>query len=465
MRPNPTIALQGGHYPDMPSPIESYGRVLTLKQLMQQGALQQEQLELAKANAQERQRGIEIGEKIRGVFSETPDLEQALPKIMGLDPQFGIAIQEKLNAEKSKLADVQKKQFDMMVQKSKRKAQFMSSAKDEASYQNAIKASIAEGLVSQEEAQQALAQPWSPELASMLEQQARMEMDFAARLESEYKANDEGRKAALHPAQLAKADSDALHAAQQASGTTPITPYQQAQLQRTGLPNTPTELAVMAADPNRTPQERANAEAALKRLSVFQLAGRPARAAGGGGGKGGANPEMVAAVLANPSLYDNLTPTAKTAIAPALAKAGFQFGKNLTSGEMKNLSNSRAAVASLVDLRKVLQENEQYIGPVAGLQAMLPYSDAKKAKAKIDLVRQRVGKSLEEGVLRKEDEEKYKHILATLTDTPELAISKIDGLISTMESDMKIYEDELKRGGRRVNSPKEEKKSDPLGIR
>ena len=45
-------------------------------------------------------------------------------------------------------------------------------------------------------------------------------------------------------------------------------------------------------------------------------------------------------------------------------------------------------------------------------------------QADVDRARQTVGKALGGGVLRKEDEDKYKKILATLNDTPETAVYK-----------------------------------------
>lgn len=182
-------------------------------------------------------------------------------------------------------------------------------------------------------------------------------------------------------------------------------------------------------------------------------AGRPKPVAASGGG-GSQSSDLVKAVLDNPTLWDNLTPSKKGEIAPELAKAGFKgFGKGMTDATIGKLSESRSAVASLRDLRTTLQENEQFIGPVAGLEALNPYSEARKAQAKIDLVRQRVGKALEGGVLRKEDEEKYKKILATLRDEPSTAIFKVDNLIATIERDMEIFIDEQRGAGRRVGSP------------
>jgi hypothetical protein len=57
-------------------------------------------------------------------------------------------------------------------------------------------------------------------------------------------------------------------------------------------------------------------------------------------------------------------------------------------------------------------------------------------------------------VLRKEDEEKYKRILATLHDTPATAIAKVDSLLTTIDRDIKVFENEQRRGGRNVPAEK-----------
>jgi hypothetical protein len=54
--------------------------------------------------------------------------------------------------------------------------------------------------------------------------------------------------------------------------------------------------------------------------------------------------------------------------------------------------------------------------------------DAKQRQAVIDRVKQVIGKALEGGVLRKEDEYKYTRILPTIGDPPQVAASKLQGL-------------------------------------
>jgi len=55
-------------------------------------------------------------------------------------------------------------------------------------------------------------------------------------------------------------------------------------------------------------------------------------------------------------------------------------------------------------------------------------TSAKQKQALIDRVKQVIGKALEGGVLRKEDEVKYEKILPTIADPPAIVISKLKGL-------------------------------------
>lgn len=161
---------------------------------------------------------------------------------------------------------------------------------------------------------------------------------------------------------------------------------------------------------------------------------------------------FIQSILDNPTIYDSMTPSEKSKYNKALAAKGFGFGKPLAESAITKIAESKAAIQSLGDLRSILKENEQYIGPVAGLAALNPYSDARKAQADIDRVKQRVGKALEGGVLRKEDEEKYKKILATLNDTPETAIYKVDQLVLTLQKDLEAFEAAQRSAGRRVGA-------------
>jgi hypothetical protein len=179
----------------------------------------------------------------------------------------------------------------------------------------------------------------------------------------------------------------------------------------------------------------------------------------------GANipPGLISTVLKNPALFDTLTPTIKGAIAPDLAKLGFEgFGRPVEITAVNQLVSARTAMGSLQELRTMLEQNKDIIGPLKGLAAINPFNvRARVAQAEIDRVRQRVGKDLEGGVLRKEDEAKYQKILATLRDEPATAISKVDGLIADYQRNLDTFIGALKDTGRNVSRIEPVKPSAP----
>lgn len=111
----------------------------------------------------------------------------------------------------------------------------------------------------------------------------------------------------------------------------------------------------------------------------------------------------------------------------------------LSDTAIKNINDAQTALTSLENLSQILAENPSQVGPIAGLQALSPWSGSRKTQAEIDRVRQMVGKALEGGVLRKEDEEKYKKILPTIRDTQDVAQYKIQTLYQMIQRDMQNY--------------------------
>lgn len=165
----------------------------------------------------------------------------------------------------------------------------------------------------------------------------------------------------------------------------------------------------------------------------------------------GTSSDLVEAVIANPELYNDLTATVKGKIAGELANRGFTgFGKILSDTAIKEINQTQGAVTELGFLKTLIEENQDKIGPITGLAAINPYSEARKIQADIDRIRQTVGKALEGGVLRKEDEEKYKKILATMTDTPSTAIYKIEALINSLNRDVSNYTELQGASGKNV---------------
>jgi hypothetical protein len=74
-------------------------------------------------------------------------------------------------------------------------------------------------------------------------------------------------------------------------------------------------------------------------------------------------------------------------------------------------------------------------GYVPGLTEYTGWGEsALDRQATIDLTKQIIGKGLEGGVLRKEDEIKYAKILPKISDPPAVAKSKLDGLVKALEA-------------------------------
>lgn len=124
----------------------------------------------------------------------------------------------------------------------------------------------------------------------------------------------------------------------------------------------------------------------------------------------------------------------------------------LSDTAIKEITQTEKALKDLDVLRGKINENLQFVGPIKGLQKFNPFSKSRQVQADVDRVRQTVGKALEGGVLRKEDEEKYKKILATLLDTPETAIYKIDALLTSLNADIENYKRLQASSGRFVPS-------------
>jgi len=161
-------------------------------------------------------------------------------------------------------------------------------------------------------------------------------------------------------------------------------------------------------------------------------------------------------VLENPSLFNQLTPSEKGRIAPILKSMGFTaFGKPLSDTAIKEITEKEIALENIKNLSDSIIANKQYIGPISGLQALNPWSPAKKVLADINRVRQIVGKALEGGVLRKEDEYKYKQILPTVYDTQDTVMYKLKQLEKQIQSDIETYKNEQLLSGRQINTNKQ----------
>jgi hypothetical protein len=143
-----------------------------------------------------------------------------------------------------------------------------------------------------------------------------------------------------------------------------------------------------------------------------------------------------------PANYDSRTgkyfrPDGTEIVNPGSASTRDQ-GRQVISGdadEIADLNDSLGLLSSMgVDIGKTGASSEIAAKTPNFLTEWTGWGrDAKSRQAVIDKARQIIGKSLEGGVLRKEDEYKYAKILPTIGDDPEVAKSKIVELFKTIE--------------------------------
>lgn len=111
-------------------------------------------------------------------------------------------------------------------------------------------------------------------------------------------------------------------------------------------------------------------------------------------------------------------------------------GKTLPAGNLKSLSDTKEALNLLPKLTGLVEGGSSAFGPVEGqIRSRIPWDKTgQKAKSTVTLVKQIIGKGLEGGVLRKEDEYKYEQILPKLGDTEDTVRTKIQLLEETLRN-------------------------------
>lgn len=102
-------------------------------------------------------------------------------------------------------------------------------------------------------------------------------------------------------------------------------------------------------------------------------------------------------------------------------------GKMLPADKVLAIQEGAQIPNMLQDIKKTLESSKDLFGPIAGrLAAANPYNEkASTADAQIRAASQSFGRLMEGGVLRKEDEDKYRKMFPNLSDTPEVAANKL----------------------------------------
>jgi hypothetical protein len=103
------------------------------------------------------------------------------------------------------------------------------------------------------------------------------------------------------------------------------------------------------------------------------------------------------------------------------------LAKQLPPDKVLSVNEGNNIPSMLQDIKGTLESQKGTFGPISGrLASMNPWGvAAKSADAQMRAVSQAFGRYMEGGVLRKEDEEKYRLMFPGLSDTPEVAKNKL----------------------------------------
>ena len=158
----------------------------------------------------------------------------------------------------------------------------------------------------------------------------------------------------------------------------------------------------------------------------------------------------------------------------ATKTASGEGGKPLLQGEANKVTELRQGLSQLRELKGGIGET----GLMSGFKAGFPGggnimgAEERKRGAAIKLAKQMIGKALEGGVLRKEDEAKYADILPTMWDKSDVAQAKIDQLVVRLTSNYEDMLQTLEDVGRDTSKLRKRDEAkppaggkDPLGIR
>lgn len=141
--------------------------------------------------------------------------------------------------------------------------------------------------------------------------------------------------------------------------------------------------------------------------------------------------------------------TAMEKVQKANEERGNAGGKAMPAGKATELAEYDSGISVMEEVKGVLENSRQLFDPIKGtMGAMNPYNtSAQMADATLRRASQVVGKALEGGMLRKEDEIKYRKMLPNLTDTPEVAEYKLNNILNMLKTNRQQKVDALIAAG------------------
>jgi len=113
--------------------------------------------------------------------------------------------------------------------------------------------------------------------------------------------------------------------------------------------------------------------------------------------------------------------------------------KELSQSTIMKLNEGNSIPSMLSNVNQIIDQNQDAFGPVVGRARSYNAYDTKARgiDAEIRAKSQAFGRFMEGGVLRKEDEEKYRKMFPNLADTPDVAKKKLQVVSDLLEDKQK----------------------------
>lgn len=123
--------------------------------------------------------------------------------------------------------------------------------------------------------------------------------------------------------------------------------------------------------------------------------------------------------------------------------------QKLSANDVQKITEGAVIPNLLTNVEQTIAKNQDLFGPFEGrARSINPYDTrAQTVDAEMRATSQAFGRFMEGGVLRKEDEEKYRKMFPQLSDTPEVARSKLQVVNQLLATKFNASRDALERQG------------------
>src|SRR4030095_13127011 len=366
---------------EIQTPLEKFAKVLSLRNLMNQGQLGQLGLQTKQLELQEAQRQAAAESTLRA----NPNLTDT--ELIGTLGSRAIPL---LKAR----SELYEQQLKTNAQKAARLGQLAGSAVDAPSYQNAIMTAVSEKLMDPDHARQLAALDWNDPATQAQVKQFQQQALTAEQQHNAAIADEKAkREKQLFEPQLAEAQSKARQSALQDAGQTiqSLTSMSdfpgwlakqgpEAQQYFRGLSNMPLDqvkqvvgMAAVAPKPGETiplaapAQEQKGAQQAAIGLATEQAKQ---------GFQNQQNAALLETVINDKTgvVYANLPGEKQKELAPLLAqRGGTQFAWKPSDTELTKMQSIQKGLNVITSLQTTLKNSEGLRGPISGLATDLPY--------------------------------------------------------------------------------------------